>query len=66
MGLFWNILQQSQLGHHSEQMGGLEDRVAVLEDELKRTQQALRETLQLLEEMSNRDLDGDGIIGKNG
>ncbi len=64
MGLFWNLIQQSQIGHHAEQMGGLESRVAYLENELKRTQEILRETLKILEEVSDRDLDGDGIIGK--
>jgi hypothetical protein len=64
MGLFWNLIQQSQIGQHSEQMGGLESRVAFLEDELKRTQQVLRETLKILEEISDKDLDGDGFIGK--
>ncbi len=64
MGLFWNLIQQSQIGQNSAQMGGLESRVAFLEAELKRTQDILRETLKILEEVSNRDLDGDGIIGK--
>ncbi len=64
MGLFWNLIQQSQISANSAQAGSLENRVAYLEAELRRTQDLLTETLKILEEITNKDLDGDGHIGR--
>ncbi len=64
MGLFWNLIQQSQISANATQAESLENRVAYLEAELRRTQDLLTETLKILEEITNKDLDGDGHIGR--
>jgi hypothetical protein len=63
MGLFWNLLQQSQISDHSSRASSLEARVAYLESELRKTQEVLIKTLKVLEEQSGKDLNGDGKIG---
>ncbi|TFV93646.1 hypothetical protein E4S40_15495 [Algoriphagus kandeliae] len=63
MGLFWNLIQQSQISEHNSRAASLEARVAQLEHELRKTQELLIKTLQILEEHSGKDLDGDGKIG---
>ncbi len=63
MGLFWNLIQQGQLGRHETKVTTLEGRVAYLERELQRTQDLLVKTLKVLEEVSGKDYDGDGKIG---
>jgi len=63
MGLFWNLLQQSQISDHSSRASSLEARVAYLENELRKTQEVLIKTLKVLEEQSGKDINGDGKIG---
>ena len=63
MGLFWDLIQQSQI---SDQRGRSEDlsaRVGQLEGELHRTQRTLHELVVLLEKRFGEDIDGDGKIG---
>ena len=63
MGLFWNLIQQSQISDQSSRASTLEARVAYLEYELRKTQETLLRTLKILEEQSGKDIDGDGKIG---
>lgn len=63
MGLFWNILQQSQISDQKSKVFTLEERVAYLENELRKTQEVLIKTLKILEEQSGKDINGDGKIG---
>ena len=63
MGLFWNLIQQSQISDQKSKASTLEVRVAYLENELHKTQQLLIKTLQVLEEQSGKDINGDGKIG---
>lgn len=64
MGLFWNLIQQSQISDQHHRSQSLEQRVAALEEELAKTQELLLNTLKVLEEYTNEDIDGDGIIGR--
>lgn len=63
MGLFWNLIQQSQIQDHKSKAETLEARVQRLEWELAHTKELLYKTLQVLEEQSGRDINGDGKIG---
>ncbi len=63
MGLFWNLLQQSQISEQNSRASTLEARVAFLEQELRKTQELLIKTLKVLEEQSGKDINGDGKIG---
>lgn len=63
MGLFWNLLQQSQISDQKSRASTLEARVVRLEDELFKTQRLLTEALKILEEQSGKDINGDGKIG---
>ncbi|SFB51730.1 hypothetical protein [Algoriphagus aquimarinus] len=63
MGLFWNLIQQSQIQDHKSKAETLEARVRNLEWELANTRELLIKTLKILEEQSGKDIDGDGKIG---
>ncbi|SFT77566.1 hypothetical protein SAMN04489724_2155 [Algoriphagus locisalis] len=63
MGLFWDLIQQSQIQDHKSKAESLEVRVRNLEWELANTRELLIKTLKILEEQSGRDIDGDGRIG---
>jgi len=63
MGLFWDLVQQSQISDQQEKADSLEQRVAYLEDQLRKTQQLLVSTLEVLEKHTGKDIDGDGQIG---
>lgn len=63
MGLFWDLMQESQLKEHEKRAGDLEARVVALEAELARTRQILSETLRRLESKFGEDLNDDGRIG---
>lgn len=62
MGLFWNLIQQSQIQDHKNKAETLETRVRNLEWELAHTRELLIKTLKILEEQSGRDINGDGKI----
>lgn len=64
MGLFWNLIQQSQISQQHHKSLSLEERVDTLEEELRNTQELLFKTLKVLEEYTNQDIDGDGKIGE--
>lgn len=63
MGLFWNLIQQSQISEHNTRADSLEQRVDRLERELAQTRRTLNELLRLLEEHVGKDIDGDGRVG---
>ncbi len=63
MGLFWDLIQQSQIENQKARASTLEDRVTHLEHELRETQVLLVKTLKALEKATNQDIDGDGIAG---
>ncbi|MEP0710912.1 hypothetical protein [Algoriphagus sp.] len=63
MGLFWDLIQQSQIQDHKSKAESLEVRVRNLEWELAQTRELLIKTLKILEEQSGKDIDGDGRIG---
>lgn len=63
MGLFWDLVQQSQISDQKSRADSLEERVAYLEDELHKTKVLLIKTLKALEEHTGKDIDGDGKTG---
>lgn len=63
MGLFWDLVQQSQISDQQEKAESLEQRVHYLEDQLQKTQQLLIKTLEVLEQHTGKDIDGDGRVG---
>lgn len=63
MGLFWDLVQQSQIEDQKDQADSLEERVANLEKELYETKVLLIKTLKALEKEIGQDIDGDGVAG---
>jgi len=63
MGLFWDLLQQSQISSQSSATQSLEDRVASLEGQLHETQRLQRHLIEILEKHFDSDIDGDGRVG---
>jgi len=63
MGLFWDLIQQSELDEQKGKADSLEERVATLENELSSTKSLLLKTLRILEDRSGQDIDDDGVIG---
>ncbi len=63
MGLFWDLIQQSQISEQHSRATNLEDRVAQLEEELSRTKQSIRDLLKILEKHFGEDINKDGEIG---
>ncbi len=63
MGLFWDLIQQSQIEEQKDRASTLEERVAHLENELHNTKVLLVKTLKALETAIGKDIDGDGVTG---
>ncbi|MFT6214600.1 MAG: hypothetical protein ACJAS3_000993 [Roseivirga sp.] len=63
MGLFWDLVQQSQIEDQKTKAETLEDRISNLEFELDKTKDLLSKTLRVLEEVVGKDIDGDGVTG---
>ena len=63
MGLFWDLIQQSELEEQKGKADSLEERVNELEKELSATKALLLKTLRVLEERSGQDINDDGKIG---
>jgi len=63
MGLFWDLLQQSQISDQRGRADSLEARVRELERELDKTQRVVRDLIAVLEKEFGKDLDGDGRVG---
>lgn len=63
MGLFWDLLQQSEIEKQSKKSDSLQERITVLESDLNETKTLLRKTLITLENYLEKDIDGDGKLG---
>jgi hypothetical protein len=63
VGLFWDLLQQSQIDDQKAKSVSLEQRVSQLEGQLRDTQLIINRLLEILERRFGEDLDGDGQIG---
>lgn len=63
MGIFWDLIQQSEIQEQSKKAKNLEERVFQLENELKETKVVLKKTLIALENCLEKDIDGDGKLG---
>jgi hypothetical protein len=65
MGLFWDLLQQSQISEQSGKHESLEERVRDLESELRDMKRIQLRLLETLEAHFGRDLNDDGRIGQS-
>ena len=63
MGLFWDLMQQSQISDQRQKADDLNARVRQLEGELRRTQETLHDLVVLLEKRFGEDINADGRIG---
>lgn len=63
MGIFWDLIQQSEIQEQSKKAKNLEERVLILEKELSETKTVLKKTLMVLESYLEKDIDGDGKTG---
>jgi len=63
MGLFWDLIQQSELEEQKGKAESLEERITLLEEELEKTKALLLKTLKVLEQRSGTDINDDGKIG---
>ena len=63
MGLFWDLIQQSQISEQRGRADSLEERVNQLENELYETRQLLHKLVSILEKEYGKDIDGDGRVG---
>jgi hypothetical protein len=63
MGLFWDLIQQSQISDQRSEHESLQDRVSDLETELREVKQIQLRLLQTLETHFGRDLNDDGRVG---
>ena len=64
MGLFWDLMQQSQISKQRDKADTLEKRITNLEHELLQTRTTLHQLVTLLEQKFGQDIDGDGRIGQ--
>jgi len=62
MGLFWDLIQQSQISDQQSSTASLEDRVDRLEAQLHEVQQLQLTLLKTLEKHFGQDIDGDGQV----
>lgn len=63
MGLFWDLVQQSEIEEQKGKAESLEERVKLLETDLQKTKDLLLKTLKVLEQRSGTDINDDGQIG---
>ena len=63
MGLFWDLIQQSQISQQRSSTESLEQQVRALETQLQEVKQIQLRLLQTLEDHFGRDIDGDGRVG---
>ncbi len=64
MGLFWDLIQQSQISKQRGRADSIEERVSQLENELDETRQLLHKLVSILEKEYGKDIDGDGRVGR--
>ena len=63
MGLFWDLIQQSQISDQRTRASSLEDRVTRLESDLHDARRLVRTLLERLEKVVGEDINEDGEIG---
>jgi hypothetical protein len=63
MGLFWDLIQQSQISQQRDKATSVEKRVERLEHDLDETRRLLQTLLQRLEHHLGEDIDQDGKVG---
>ena len=63
MGLFLDLIQQSQINTARRQSSSLEERMVSLESQLRATQQLLHDVIIRLENVTGQDLNRDGRVG---
>jgi hypothetical protein len=63
MGLFWDLIQQSQISEQSGMHESLDERVRELEAELRDMKRIQLRLLETLESHFGRDLNDDGRVG---
>jgi len=63
MGLFWDLLQQSQISNAQQANADLQQRVTRLEYELDQTRRTLHDLIVLLEQRFGQDINRDGRVG---
>jgi hypothetical protein len=63
MGLFWDLMQQSQISEQRNRADSIEGRVRQLEIELYETRKLLHNLVSVLEKEYGKDIDGDGKVG---
>ena len=63
MGLFWDLVQHSQISSQKRRADSLDDRIEDLERELVATQELLVEVVRQLAVRLGEDLDGDDRVG---
>ena len=63
MGLFWDLIQQSQISDQKEQSASLQARVDRLEADVQHTRQVLKALVVRLEEHFGEDINRDGRVG---
>ena len=63
MGLFWDLMQQSQISEQRGRADSLEGRVRQLENDLRQTRQVLHKLVTVLEREYGKDIDGNGRVG---
>ncbi len=63
MGLFWDLIQQSQISDQKERSADLQARVDRLEADVQHTRQVLKALVVRLEEHFGEDINRDGRVG---
>lgn len=63
MGLFWDLIQQSQISEQRDKSWSLERRIQGLEHELDQTRNLVQLLLKRLETHLGEDIDRDGKTG---
>jgi hypothetical protein len=63
VGLFWDLMQQSQISEQRDRATTIEQRVEQLESRMLHMERLLHDVLRRLETTLGEDLDRDGRIG---
>jgi hypothetical protein len=63
MGLFWDLIQQSQISSQRDRTESVESRVVRLEREVQELKQRHLDLLMTLERSVGQDINGNGKIG---
>ncbi|MBM4195371.1 MAG: hypothetical protein FJ202_13490 [Gemmatimonadetes bacterium] len=63
MGLFWDLIQHSQIRDQAQRSTSIEHRVIMLENQVAQLQRTLNTTLERLEKHVGADLNNDGRVG---